>query len=42
MREAAQLPGVQTACAIAFEPVGELAANDSRGCDVRSFYLAVR
>jgi len=42
MREAAQLQGVQIACAIAFGPVGELAAIDSRGCGVRPCYLAVK
>jgi hypothetical protein len=42
MREAPQLQRVRKGCAIAFGPVGELAAYDSRGGDVRPFYLAVR
>ncbi len=42
MREAAQLQGVQENSAIAFGPVGELAAIDSRGCGARPLYLAVK
>jgi hypothetical protein len=42
MPEAAQLQRVQRACAVAFGSVGELDANDSRGCGVRPLYLAVK